>query len=228
MPSEETQYKANYDMECVIGRVSEYFLSRDKETIEQTSLRKVYDDVVSENSGIAMPKYSMFRNYLIKTLKAHNLYDESKAEKVNSSVALRLLDIYVGNLEAQLGDYPMRIIEKRVIPCLVPLPDSNVMEQVTQGVQNELGSTIRDRRRTLITKICRNIKSKHRNIIVAAVPESNPLITEKAPNEKINRLSDDENPVFSCQAICLYVIACENGRNFIRSITRENALKKYM
>ena len=228
MPSDETQFKSNYDMENTLNRVCEYFINHDRTVIKQTSLRKVYDNVVAENKTVKMPKYSMFRNYLIDMLSEYGLYDSDSNEKVTSIVALRLLEIYIGDLELIFEEYPMKIIQRNVIPCIIPLPDADVLEQLTTGIQEVKGGTKRDRRKSLINQICRNIKKKHSKVVVAAVSEANPLISDKPPNEKKNMLPDEANPVFTCFAICLYVIDSEQGREFIRYITKKDAIKQYI
>lgn len=228
MPSDETQFKSNYDMEDTLNRVCEYFINHDRTIIEQTSLRKVYDAVVAENKGVKMPKYSMFRNYLVDMLSKYELYNPENKEKVTSIVALRLLEIYIGDLELNFEEYPMRIIQKNVIPCIVPLPNTDILDQLTKGLKGVKGGTNRERRRLFINQICRNIKKKHRNVVMAAISEANPLISDKPPNEKKNMLPDEANPVFTCSAICLYVIDSEQGREFICSIMKKDAIKQYV
>ena len=228
MPSKDTQFRSYYDMEDTLNRVAEYFINHDKNIIEQTSLRKVYDSVVEENKGNKMPKYSMFRNYLITMLTECDLYDPKSNERVTSVVALRLLELYIGDLELIFKEHPMKIIRQNIIPCIIPLPDADTLEQLTKGIQEVKGGTKRDRRKSIINQIFRNIKNNHSNVVIAAVSEANSLISDKPPNEKKNMLPDEANPVFACSSICLYVINSENGKEFIRSITKKDAIKQYL
>lgn len=229
MPSEKTQFKNYYDMENTLNIVAEYFINHDRSIIEQTSLRKVYDSIVAENKDVQMPKYSMFRNYLIEMLTDYELYNPKIPEKVNSTVALRLLDIYIGDLELMFEEYPMKVIEKDVIACILPLPDTNTLNQLIKGIQEVKNvGTESDRCRLLINRVCRNIKKNHPDIVIAAVSEANPLISDKPPKETKNMLSDKFNPVFNCSNICLYVVNSEKGREFIRSITKKDTLTQYV
>ncbi len=220
MSREDTQFKKFYNMEVVLNHVAEYLLVRDRAVIEQTSLRKVYDDVVAEYKEEQMPKYSTFRNYLIETLVEHRLYDSESGEKITSSTALRLLEIYIDDLELHFQEHPMDVIDKDIICCVLSLPDLLILDQLTDGIRKYCGGTRRKCRRTLLTKICRNIKKRYPEIIIAAIPESNSLITDKPPKETRNSLSDEDNPVFICSAICLYVVNSAEGKVFISSIDK--------
>lgn len=228
MSGEDTKFKSFYDSDEVLCTLAEYFLKHDEKEIVNAPLSKVYKDVVSQFPDRRMPKYGQMRKFVLDELKSEGQISEN--EKLTSGVAYRLTNIYIyeEDFADLIRENNVKVIQKKIIPCVIPLLDLTVLDMLTDGIHEEKGSTLRERRRTLITKICRSIKNKHKDIILAAISEANPLITDKNPLAKKNTISDEDNPVFSCSAICLYVIDNEKGREFIRSITSKNAIMQYI
>ncbi len=222
MAEKNTQYKTFYDSELAIDVLCKYFDTHDKETIEKTSFRKIYDNVLAQNPDVKLPKYSQMRKYVLEWLEYEGWI--SKGEKITSSVAYRLLGLYQKDINYYFQEYEIETLEEKVIPCVISLPEPDIMRDIMIAMKKQIETN----RTKFINNICRKIKKENQKTVLAAIPESNLIIKNDSIFEKNQKLSREYNPVFSCSAICLFVLDNEEGREFIKSITNKNAIVQYI
>lgn len=205
----EKKSQSLYNPDTLLDNLAEYFFTNDKEKLLITPFSIVYSDFVSKNSDLKLPKFSQARRIVIDELKKADLMNSK--ENLTTEVAYRLIQLYdyCDDLEFQLKKYPGTLFSEQVIPCVIPLPSSDLFDDIAEGIQQQTGNTMT--RQLLINKICRTLKKKHKKIIVAAISDSNPIAMHKLSEPDIS-------PKNLTSSICLYVINNEEGRAFIQSL----------
>lgn len=205
----ETKSKSLYNPDTLLDNLSDYFFTHDKEKLFITPLRVIYSDFASKNPELNLPKFSQARRIIIDELKKYNLINSK--ENLTTEVAYRLIQTYnyYDELEFQLKKYPGILFDKKIIPCVIPLPSNDVLDDIVKGIQKQTGK--KTSRQLLINRICRTLKKKHKNIIIAAISDSNPIAMYKLSESDIS-------PQNLTSSICLYVLDNEEGREFIQSL----------
>lgn len=212
MPSKDTQYKIYYNKEKVIEEILTYFFEHelDEPPITEQPFAKLYETIVKE-SKIKMPKFSTARTIIRDELIEYKLL--SNKDRITSETVCRLTSVYryMEDFEYMINQNPGRIVQCDVITCILPLPSDEYLSQVISGIQKN-GKKFS--RYTLINTLCRIIKTNNRKVVIAAIPESNPVITMK------NRQNSGFSPVTFCSAICLYVKNTSEGQEFIKKLKK--------
>ena len=204
------KYKKMYDEETVLTTIVEYFITHDREMLSIQPIQSVYSAIISANPGITLPKFSHARRIIIEELTCNGLFHEK--ESLTTAVALRLLKLYEfeDNLAYQLRAHPGKLIKKSVIPCVITLPSQRILDEVATGIHDETGK--KRTRKGIVLSICRKLKKKYPGVIIAAVPDFDPIA--------LHGLKDEEHtPINISTSICLFVADDEKGRALIKELT---------
>ena len=205
----ETKPKSLYNPDTLLKNLAKYFSTHDKEKLFITPFKVVYSNFVEKNPELKLPKFSQARRIIIEKLKNKKLIKAK--ETLTTEVAYRLIKLYkyYDKLEIQLKKYPGILFDKKIIPCVIPLPSNDVLDDIVKGIQKQTGK--KTSRQLLINRICRTLKKQHKSIIIAAISDSNPIAMYKLSESDIS-------PKNLTSSICLYVIDNEEGREFIQSL----------
>ncbi len=211
MRGKKIKPKTFYNRDEVSDCTAAYLSSQNREMLYTIPFCEVYENIVEANPDIKFPKFSQYRKYILEDLTKNGLFPKGK--KLTTKAAYRLLelyDIHTGDLECVLRSNPPKIITEDVIPCILSIPNSQIAYMITRMLAKKNDKSLAVQSRLLLNRLCRIIKKEHKDVVIAAIPE--PLsITEDRKS-----------------SICLYVRNTEQGREFIRSITAENALVQYV
>lgn len=212
MPSEDTQYKVYYNKEKVIEEILTYFFEHecDEPPITEQPFAKLYETIVKK-SKIKMPKFSTARTIMKNELIEYELL--SNKDRITSETVCRLTSVYqyIEDFEYIINQSRGRIIQCDVVTCILPLPSDEYLSQIISGIQKN-GKKIS--RYTLINSLCQIIKTNNSKVVIAAIPESNPIIIMN------NKKNIDFSPVTFCSSICLYVKNTPEGQEFIKKLKK--------
>ncbi len=206
-PAPTTIYNRREVVQCTV----KYLSLKEEKTHSAIPLRKLHEEVIEANTNINFPGLGQFRKYILEELMKAGLFQ--KDDKLNTRTAYRLLEIYDGyivDLERVLQRSTLEIISEDVIPCAIPLSNSAMMYLLTQIYATKREKSLDACSALILNKICRSIKAMHKDVVIAAIPEPLPITEDRT------------------SSICIYVRNTEKGREFIKSITAENALVQYV
>lgn len=204
------KYKKIYDEEIVLETIAEYFITHNREKLSVQPIQQVYNAITSANPGMSLPKFSHARRIIIDELICNGLFHEKEA--LTTAVALRLLKLYEfeDDLSYQLRNHHGKLIDCSVIPCVIPLPDQRILDEVATGIHDETGK--KRTKKGIILSICRNLRKKYQDVVIAAIPDFDPIA--------LHGLKDEEHtPLNICTSICLFVADTEKGRALIKELT---------
>ncbi len=211
MRGKKTKPQTFYNHDEVLDCTAAYLSSQNRELLYILPFHEVYENIVEANPDVKFPKFSQYRNYILEDLTKNGLFP--KGRMLTTEAAYRLLELYdirTGDLECILRSNPPKIIDEDVIPCILSIPNSQIAYMITRMLAKKNNKSLTTQSRLLLSRICRIIKSEHKDVVIAAIPE--PL-----------SITEDRK----C-SICIYVRNTEQGREFIRSITAENVLVQYV
>ena len=105
----------------------------------------------------------------------------------------------------------MQVMNDSVIPCIVPLPDSDTLKKMVEAIAKVKGKTALKSREQLIQNIRYFLKNKHKDVVLAVIPEANPLALS-------DNISENYNPFLYCQNLLMFVKNTEEGQKLIKEL----------
>ena len=218
--------KSKYDKEDVLFAIAEYFFRNEKnQNLLNYSLKQVYADVIKYASesftyrNVKFPKYSQMRKFLIDELSDYNKY--STGERLTTAVACKITEIYKYYQSDTIEDiihsnnYKVSLYSNSVIVCTLKLPPTEILNSLAEAISKEKQKSISWARIYLIFQVCKKIKRKNPNVILAVIPQYNRMIYLNS-NGKIDKHINDINPL--CDTLCMFVKDTPEGKNFINEI----------
>lgn len=210
--------KATYDKAKVLEIIAAYFFAQYSNGISSLPFETVYRDIVvfaeKEYPKTQMPKFSQMRKTLIKHLSDYNKY--TQGERLSTAVASRITEIYINSdkIEDMIdhGDYQVTIHAGSPIICTIKLPPAELLDSLAEGLSDAKKRSLTWGRVNVINRICRRIKKKNPDLILAVIPEFNRMMYLNE-NGKIDKTVDSFNPI--CDSLCMFVKNTEEGRELI-------------
>ena len=218
-----------YDREEVLRIVAEYFYQKNKEEIISISFEKLYSEIIKYASvkyrRTKMPAVSQMRKFIIAELendenddgdKQEILY--TKGERFTSEVAYRLKKHYYDNenIEDVLRiEYNVSLYCETPVICTVKLPPIEILDTVAEIYSDENNKSVSWGRINFIRKLCRKIKNKAPELILAVIPGLNRMIYLNK-NAKISKNAEEFNIL--CDTLCIFVRNSPEGHAFIEKI----------
>lgn len=223
---------AKYDIDRILMLFTEYLLNLGKKKVESLSLLKLYSNFCQIQSNIKIPSYDSLRKYIINVLKEYDYINDD--EKLTKKHIWFLTKIYLDSLIFDIYEnfeiIPLSenmrtkcentVVYNKVYICVIEIP---IFKEVVKKIweHDNQKSKFSTYLYNKIRKICSIIKNKNQNCVIAAIPESNYIITSISAKKEYN-LSDEYNPVFNSNRIILFIQNNEAGRKLIHKFRKEN------
>lgn len=202
-----------YDEQAVIEVVFDYLSEKDETEISAMPVEKLYEDIKVYAGHQQMPHFSQFRRYMISELsleKGERLTSAKVYEIKNSYMILSKID------EILCEKYKVSIYAGNPIICTIPLPPKEIFDEVTIGYAKENRKSHERGKINMIRSSCAKIKKKNAMLILAVIPEFNPMVFMKNGFIHIQ----DKNMDLICSRLCVFIKNTPEGRKLAERLKK--------
>lgn len=211
-----------YDHDKIIEMIAEYFFTKYQNGDLSISFKKLYSDIVqyahSAHKKVKMPAFSQARKILIAELKAENLLENG--ENITTEIAHRITKLFYddSNMDELLHhEYDITLYRENPIVCTIKLPSVEILDILAEGYGIERNKSITWGRINMIQRICRKIKQKNPELILAVIPEFNRMMYLNRNGLIDSKIKDCD---IICDTLCMFVRNTEEGRKFVKELSK--------
>lgn len=212
--------KPKYNKEILVKVIADYFYAHRNEKLFDYSFETIYEDIRYYASKsllykkVEFPGYEHMRKILINELKSKDRFQQG--EKLTTAVASRIMELYFSHsyyIEKTISEqYSLSVYCDPVITCVVNIPPVEAVDILAKEKSASKNKSVSWGRINIIRELCKEIKQKNPDVILAVIPQYNRMIylNEKG---RIDKHVENINPLFD--TLIMFVRDCPEGRQFI-------------